>query len=384
MASFVEAGSMSRDALREALAGTEHGGNAGFADPCLAGQLRNIPASVYEVLARKYPDKFQQLDAQARPAGSTGSSAGAKDRGVVSAYPYVALDVAVPRDFLLFSPEAITNGGRAYGGAWALAGEAIVSHVAYFHEGNLTILQEGIVNTVNESGTAGGFVVTDLETFTGQAALFTGEDLHLIPPLLGETLGQVLKINDLGIALVSSEGENGQVIYLYDGQEATPLVFPMEFRGVRNLDINNQNVISGTASIGDVDRGFRYDPRGGLLSVLEPQPGERHSWATDINNHGDILGYSFIHGGIERIGVWDAEGTFHTYFVEGTTPFPTVSNRLEFNDNNLIAISVVTSPPAESGNAYLVPKPGVRLNLADLITEGPADLGFLSLTDINN
>jgi hypothetical protein len=95
-----------------------------------------------------------------------------------------------------------------------------------------------------------------------------------------------------------------------------------------------------------------------------------------------------VPGGIERIGVWDRHGEFKTYFVEGIPEFPTISNRLLFNENNLIVVTFVSSPTSERfKNSYLLPKPGVRLNLADLVENLPsgADLGFiLDLNDHGN
>ena len=55
-----------------------------------------------------------------------------------------------------------------------------------------------------------------------------------------------------------------------------------------------------------------------------------------------------------------------------------------FNDNNLIVITYVSSPAAESGNSYLVPKPGVRLNLADLVENLPSGQGVLFIIQAMN
>src|SRR5207253_1196777 len=60
-----------------------------------------------------------------------------------------------------------------------------------------------------------------------------------------------------------------------------------------------------------------------------------------------------------------------TYFIEGIPEFPTISNRLVFNDNNQIVVTLVSSPASERGNSYLVPKPGVRLDLAALVENLP-------------
>ncbi len=78
----------------------------------------------------------------------------------------------------------------------------------------------------------------------------------------------------------------------------------------------------------------------------------------DLNDKGDVLGYSFFFGGTERIGVWDKTGQFKTYFVEGTPEFPTISNNLLFNDEGLIVITAVSAQEAEKGLSYVVQKPG--------------------------
>jgi hypothetical protein len=112
------------------------------------------------------------------------------------------------------------------------------------------------------------------------------------------------------------------------------------------------------------------------VTLLQPVPPDTLAWGLGINNRGDVLGYSFVSGAPyhERIGVWDRNGNFQTYFDETI-----VSNRLLFNDNNLIVITLV-----QDSNSYLVPQPGVRLNLADLVVNMPAGQDLRSITDMNN
>ena len=99
------------------------------------------------------------------------------------------------------------------------------------------------------------------------------------------------------------------------------------------------------------------------------------AWGLGINTHGDVLGYSFVLGAPyhERIGVWDPNGDFKTYFDETIS-----SDALVFNDNNLIVITLARN------NSYLVPKPGVRLNLADLVENLPSGQNLRYIFDINN
>lgn len=281
----------------------------------------------------------------------------------------------------------IANSGRIYGTAYEDAGElGVAPNIAVYEDGAVTVLTPGVVYTANQGGTIGGSVVVDLANFVEQAALFRGSAVQLIPRLPGEVTSHVIRLTDSGIALVVSYDESSQPTYVL---RKNGKAIPLDFRtNTEPLDINNQGIIAGVKRIpGQLlgDRGFRFDPRTGKVTLLEPLPTEPNSWAQDINNNnrGNVLGYSFVPGHIERIGVWDRNGQFHTYFVEGTPEFPTISNRLRFNDNNLIVISLTSA--SSNRNSYLVPKPGVRLNLADLVENLPSTAGPLWIINhVNN
>jgi hypothetical protein len=155
--------------------------------------------------------------------------------------------------------------------------------------------------------------------------------------------------------------------------------------------MNNQGIIAGTVGNRfNGARGFRFDPHTGETTLLNPLPTEPIAWGISVNNRGDVLGYSFNvlpidSGGIERIGVWDREGKFKTYFVEGNPEFPTISNFLLFNDHNLIVITLAgTRGSGGKRTSYLVPEPGVRLDLADLVENLPEGQDLRLITDMNN
>lgn len=309
--------------------------------------------------------------------------------GIAPQFRYVGIIGAITPETIFF-PIAITNDSRIYGQFFEFSEEPpfFSSSAAVFEHGAVTVLQgsKGVIaNRANESGTMGGLVITDFENFFGQAALFDGNEMQLIPRLPGEIHSEVIRLNDPGVALIFSVDENfNGRLALYKNGQVTPLDFGADIPFASPTGMNNQGIIVGITSIDGLgDRGFRFDPRTNVATLLEPLPTEPHSWALGINNRGDILGYSFVFGAIERIGVWDAAGKFHTYFVEGTPEFPTVSNRLLFNDNNQIVITFVSRPLSERNNSYLVPKSGVRLNLADLVTGTPAGLSLFP-DGINN
>lgn len=294
-------------------------------------------------------------------------------------YRYVPLDkVKLPPGFAIFDPIALGNGGRIYGTVYPLPDLPFAPFVAVYEDGAVSVLGgPGFTYTANRGGTVGGSVLVDPENFIEQAALFHGDRVELIPRMPGEFTSFVIGLTDSGLALVVSYDKAFQsTLVLYKNGRLTRLPIDGFF-----LDINNRGQISGTMFLPGIgDRAFRFDTRTGETTLLHPQATEPYSWGLHINNRGDVLGYSFVIGAIERIGVWDSKGTFQTYFVEGTPQFPTVSNRLLFNDNNLIVIT-----EANDGNSYLVPRPGVRLNLADLVENlppGPGALWFV--TDVNN
>jgi hypothetical protein len=298
-------------------------------------------------------------------------------------YRYVSLGEAeLPSGFLFFDPVAINSSSRIYGVAYD---DSFLPHVAVYARGVVTVLQPGFFSTVNEGGTLGGSVLVDPVDFIEQAALFHRDQVELIPPQPQEFTSFVSALNDSGTALVTSYDVFFQPTFvLYRNGQTTALDFGPTVTNPFRLAINNQGIISGTQGTFDGTTAFRFDTHTGETTLLHPLSTEPDAWGVDINNRGDVLGYSFVSGGIERIGVWNRDGVFQTYFVEGVPEFPTISNRLLFNDNNLIVITNVSSPTSERANSYLVPKPGVRLNLADLVENLPAGQNPNVIIDINN
>ncbi|SDY61319.1 hypothetical protein [Nitrosomonas sp. Nm58] len=197
-ARFLRNDSVDKKAIGEAAVNAHLLRGTKVIDPCLTGQVRNIPAAVYAALAEKHPEKFQPLEARDQSVVPLKKAAA----GVTPAYHYVWLDETVPP--LGFIPSAITNDGRVYGTTFTFneSDGTFISYIAVFEHGNLTILQEGTASTANQGGMIGGSVLTDAENFFGQAALFRGNEVELIPRLSGEITSFVSEINDSGMALV--------------------------------------------------------------------------------------------------------------------------------------------------------------------------------------
>ncbi len=309
-------------------------------------------------------------------------------------YRYVSLDqIALPDGFTFFFPSAIRDNGWVYG--TICDNVCSVTQLAYVKDGSLTSLGPippgSFTGPVNKRGVVGGGVLVDPVNFIVRAALFRDGKVELVPPQPGETFASVDALTDHDTALVQSFNASGRTYVLYSKGAATPIDFGPNLIGPRpcftfsgiSKCMNDKELIEGVEGPGIFNgaRGFRFDPRNGESAILNPysgDPTETLAWGQAINERSDVLGYSYTLGVRpyhERIGVWRTNGVFDTYYVENIS-----TNRLLFNDDNLIIITL-TPPPQTS---YIVPQPGVRLNLADLVVNLPAGQGLSLIADLNN
>ena len=234
-------------------------------------------------------------------------------------------------------------------------------------DGQFTVLEEDfLVNDVNSRGDAGGCTLVP-GGFEDQAAIVrVNGTLELIPRLPGEMSSCVSRVSDSGIAFVASTDPDFVTsVYVFDRGRRLP--FPV--LNVTVNDINDHAQIAGI-QFTDPNRAYRFDARPQTTTLLQPVPPDPQSWGFAINRQGEVLGTSFdFDGTIQRIGKWNRKNDFQTFLVGGTgsPSFPFIANNLNWNEQGLIVVSAI-----DDGNAYLVPAPGVRLNLADLVRNGPA------------
>jgi hypothetical protein len=244
--------------------------------------------------------------------------------------------------------------------------------------GEFTVLEEDfVVNDVNSRGDSGG-CTTDPVNFEGQAGIVRANGtLELIPPLPGEMSSCVSRVSDSGVAFVASTDPNFVTsVYVFDRGRRRP--FPV--LDVTVDDINDHAEIAGTQFTPDV-RAYRFDARTQTTTILQPVAPDPASSGFGINRQGEVLGTSFdFDGTIQRIGKWSRKNEFETSLIGGTgnAAFPVISNSVTWNEQGLIVLS-----NTDDGNAYLVPSPGVRLNLADLVKNGPvaSSLQVLAVND---
>jgi hypothetical protein len=291
---------------------------------------------------------------------------------------YDPIDLTEPPPGLAFwAPVGLSDDGAVYGQGFACdeLGTCTLPAVERARDGTYRIVHPSFqVLDVDDQGNLGGCTIDDPATFFGRAAVLTRAGaLHVFPALPGEVTACVGKLADDRVVVVDSFDEAfGLTTYVSDKGAVTPV--PPD---ILVEDVNDRGQLAGIAFTPDGGRAVRFDADTATATTFEPIAGDPESWGQGINRHGEVLGYSFVSGGIERIGSWDRDGDFAVSFVEGTPEYPTVSNRLVWNEAGLIVISWSFGDPS----TYLVPAPGTRVNLADLVggAEVPPTLRALAL-----
>jgi hypothetical protein len=228
--------------------------------------------------------------------------------------------------------------------------------------GQFTVLaRDFLINDVNSRGDSGG-CTSDPVTFVGTAGTVSvNGKLDLLPPLPGEMSSCISKVSDnSGVSFVTSLDPNFVAsVYVSDHGRNRPF----NVLNVTADDISNRAEIAGT-QFTDPNRAYRFDARAQTTAILPPVPPDPQSFGFAINQQGEVLGTSFdFDGSIQRIGKWNRTNQFETALI-ATPTF--IASSLTWNERGLIVASNTSD-----GNAYLIPSPGVRLNLADLVTNGP-------------
>ena len=295
-------------------------------------------------------------------------------------YRYVSLDQAVlPDGFAFFSPAAVVNNGKVYGTAFrADDPDGCFPSVAAWQDGRVSILVEGgSAQTANNSGTVAGAVVRDCAS---RLALFQSSGVKLVPTPPEALFSFFPQLTDSGIALIQSflleEFRLRITLSLYRRGDVVPLDLGPG-NALHSFVNGSGGIVAGTyiqpgsGSGSDDTRAFRFQTSSGTTTLLQPRPTERISWGQGVNNGGDVLGYSWNLDLV--VGVWRNRpgDPFQTYVVENTPALPTISNRLLWNGSGLIVATL-----ARDYNSYIIPRPGVALNVADLTDHLPAGWGI--------
>jgi hypothetical protein len=354
--------------LSDAQAAAEAG--KGIGDPCLNGQMSNMPAAAYALLAKAHPETYQPLPAQTTSLASPAVSAAVTPQFSRPKLAFINLDAAVAPGYLFFDPLAPLLDGRVFGTVYD---NNVNPYVGVYQRGTITAQSEGVATAVSHLGFVGGYVVTDPVNYYSQAAIFRGNNVQLIPRAPGEISSSVVAINDFGLTVVASQDANyNNTLYLLRNGVRSALHIGKAGLQTVIAGMNDWGVIVGWQVMpGGVSLAYKYATATGVTTNLPPLSTEPNSWALGINELNDVVGYSFIGSGIERIGFWHATGGFDQYFVEGTATIPTISNALRTNDLRQIVITFTND-----GQSYLVPQKNVRVPLANYIAYDPTQQGL--------
>jgi hypothetical protein len=353
--------------LSDVQAATDSG--KGMGDPCLNGQLSNMPAAVYATLAKAYPQTYQPLSAQSASLAKPAISAAVTPQISLPKRAFVNLDAAVTSGYLFFEPLGPLLDGRVFG---TLYDNNVNTYVGLYQRGTIKALAQGVPTVVSHLGFVGGYVVTDQANDYHQAAIFRGNNVQLIPRTAGEISSNVLAINDFGLTVVvSQDAEFNNTLYLFRNGVRSMLHIGKAGLQTFVTGMNDSGVIVGWQAMPNgASLAYKYVVATGVTTNLPPLPTEPNSWAMGINELNDVVGYSFVGSGIERIGFWHATGGFDQYFVEGTATIPTISYRLLTNDLRQIVIALTND-----GQSYLVPQKNVRVPTANYIAYDPTQQG---------
>ena len=303
-------------------------------------------------------------------------------------YHYVSLDQAVlPHGFAYFSPADVVDNGKVYGTLLRSDDpDGCFPSIGVWRQGRVSVLVDGARGGLaSNSGTIAGEVVRDC---VGKLALFRHVGVKLIPTPPDALFTFVDQLTNPGVALIESvffeEGFVRSTLSLYRRGRSIPIDLGpgsafssphiTSFGGL----VAGTYIQPGSASGANDTRAFRHHTSSGTTTFLRPRATEHVTWGQGIHQNGDVLGYSWNPGSV--VGVWRNRpgNPFQTWLVEGTADFPTVSNRLLWNEPGLIVVTVTGNY-----NSYIVPRPGVSLNLADL-TAPPPPRREMDIWDIND
>jgi uncharacterized protein YuzE len=308
-------------------------------------------------------------------------------------YKYFSLENAqFPPGFTpglsLFNHTTLGEDGKVYGTLFHESGTYSV--FAAYENGVVTIIpglehDSFLANIVNKKGHIGGLFSDFVASFSTAALIEKGKLIELP----GDW---VCDINDSGTALV----QGGSVFSIFKKEIETPVDFgpiiPIYIytgNSLCSVSFNNQETIAGTTTDPSSGRFRGFILANGVNQqpvLLKPKATETDSLAFDINNEGNVFGFSYIPSGIQRAGIWQKNGenwAFKTYFTQGTVKFPTISGLMVANDKNQIVISNVTSPTTELNKSYIITEPGKRLDLDEITENIPSGQDLCFIDHIN-
>jgi len=243
------------------------------------------------------------------------------------------------------------------------------------------------MSAINDNGMLAGCMLPDptapeLRRVAEAAIMHPDGSVDVLPHPPGENASCITRITNGGTVLVQSwqvDGAESQYVVM-NGQTfpvtiATPeLGAPVTSMSIN--DLNDQGELAGTFNTycSLADRAFRHDVLTQATALLEPATGDPLSYGSAIDEQGNVLGYSYVDHGQQRIGAWNSDGEFATLF---SAQFPATSPQLDWNEDGLVVAS-----RSDDGRTYVIAEPGVRFELSTLLADGAAPPA-LNVFDMN-
>lgn len=344
-------------------------------DSCLTGRMRVVSAISYAAVAARNPTTYKMLQPEVRQATSRVRK---PPLNLKLSYDYTNLDSKVPAGyFQFFAATAITDSGVVFGIVFEDSPEAR-GFVGKYVNGMVSVIAPGLPLVTSTDGRYVGGQTSEPTGF-GQATIYRGNNIELVPKIVGQFDSFVTAINVFGMAIVQTaidESNPHSILEVYFNGRRAPIALD-EFSSFTITGLNNFGVAAGTGFLKSNGRlvAFRYDISSKRSTLLPPTPGETMSGASParsaISDIGTVVGSVNSVGTTEKVGFWGPSNRFTV--VRDTLSIPVGGTTIGQNSIGQIFISGPTT-----GTTYIYPLKNVEIDVGSLVDT--ADEGTLAYT----
>lgn len=304
-------------------------------------------------------------------------------------YRYVSLKDKAPTGFSNFRPVAINDKLQIAATVAKCSKKVCTDYVARYEKNGLVDVfkkQPAVAHDINNVGT----IIGSRQSMHGKIInyLFFADNIKIVNVFENST---ILGFNDVDnvFQLASSPKGSHYLLHTQQGDAKINLAsnnivpnYTNDFEGKHSF-LNNKNIVAGLShNANGSSRFFRFDTKTQKANLSNPILANQWPTLLGINNRNDVLGVwqpsSF--SGPTYVGIWDANWKFTAYGISASG-----AKSIVFNNNRLIVESV----PQEESTSYpescsLLLKQDVRLDVAQLTQNMPANDKLLGIYDINN
>ncbi len=184
---------------------------------------------------------------------------------------------------------------------------------------------DNLLTAISTTGTIAGVSWT-LDSYKAAIWDNTGAVRELFPGSQEESLAYDINATDQVLLFGPRIWDNGVVTPVAVNVSSAPLDGPLAFNDV------GQVVGTGYFRVGSINQRHAFVVTNGVTTDLGALPGATASWATDINNNGDVVGYSYATPAAPRATLWRNGSIIDL----GALPGQTTSMAEDINDHGRI------------------------------------------------